>query len=424
MKKTFSIKTLGCKLNQYESSEIAGEFTGNGWEMRPFGEKVDVTIINTCTVTDATDKKCRGFIRQGARDSVSGKVIVTGCMAESGSGLSGDPAVSLVLGNREKSMVYGSAEELTGGKVSPVRNGTDISKPLPLKRSRASLKIQDGCDNFCSFCIVPHVRGKPESRNIDEIIDHAEKLIDEGYHELVLTGITIGKYRYRDTGFAGLVEKLIDLRGDYRIRITSIEPVDVTGQLIELYASERICGHIHLPLQSGSDRVLGLMNRKYSSARFMDLVEKIRSGHPELAVGSDLIVGFPGENEDDFAASINMMKRAGFAYTHCFPFSKRRGTPAANMKENIDSGVLSERVRIAKETASILSEDYRKQFLHRSLKSIIVKNEKTKTYTGISDNYIKIRLDEDSYPEGLAGNFRDTKILSVDRNGTYGIIET
>jgi threonylcarbamoyladenosine tRNA methylthiotransferase MtaB len=239
-----------------------------------------------------------------------------------------------------------------------------------------------------------------------------------------LTGITIGKYKYEDTGFAGLVEKLIDLRGDYRIRITSIEPVDVTERLLELYASGRICSHIHLPLQSGSDRILGLMNRRYSSAQFMDLVRRTRSLYPEIAIGSDLIVGFPGENEDDFAASLTMMKRAGFAYTHCFPFSKRRGTPAANMKENIDSGVLSERVRTAKETASLLSEDYRKQFLHRSLKSIIVKNEKSGSYTGISDNYIKIRLDEDSYPEGLAGNFRDTKILSVDRNGTYGIIET
>ncbi len=424
MKKTFSIKTLGCKLNQYESSEIAGEFTGNGWEMRPFGEKVDITIINTCTVTDATDKKCRGFIRKGSRNSGSGKVIVTGCMARNSSELLKDPAVYLVPGNREKNRVYSSAEELMGNEIFPGSSDADISKPLPLKRSRASIKIQDGCDNDCSYCIVPTVRGKPESRNITDIIDHARKLIDEGYHELVLTGITIGKYRSGNTDFAGLVEKLINLKGDYRIRITSIEPVDVTERLLELYGSERICNHIHLPLQSGSDRILGLMNRKYTSAEFMELVHRIRSYSPECAIGSDLIVGFPGENEDDFSASINMIKSAGFAYTHCFAFSKRRGTPAADMEENEGPRVVSGRVKTAKETASGAGEDYRKKFLNRSLKSVIVKNGKSGSLTGISDNYIKIRLDGDSSTKDLAGTLRDVKILSVDRNGTYGIIET
>lgn len=424
MKKTFSIKTLGCKLNQYESSEIAGEFTENGWEMRPFGENVDITIINTCTVTDTTDKKCRSFIRQGIRDSVSGKVIVTGCMAENISEYTKDPSVSLVLGNGEKGSIYSFAEGFMGNKVSRCTGRPDISKPLPFKRSRASIKIQDGCDNYCSYCIVPYVRGKPKSRDFNEIIDHAVKLIDEGYHELVLTGITIGKYKTGDTDFTGLVEKLIDLKGDYRIRITSIEPVDVTDRLLELYSSERICNHIHLPLQSGSDRILGLMNRKYTSAEFMELVRRVRSYCPECAIGSDLIIGFPGEDEDDFLAGINMIKNVGFAYVHCFPFSRRRGTTASNMQENGDPHVLSKRIAMVKETASIAGEDYRKKFLNRSLKSVIMKNEKMSSFTGISGNYIKIKLDEESCPEELVGKLKNVRILSVDRNETFGRVDT
>lgn len=423
MSRTFSIKTLGCKLNQYESSEIAGEFTSHGWVMRPFGEEVDVTIINTCTVTDNTDRKCRGFIKQGARHSASGNVIVTGCMTENSSELSKDPSVTLVLGNREKGMVYRSAEKLLGNGIQTESSGIDTGKPLPLNRARASIKIQDGCDNYCSYCIVPSVRGKPQSRNINNIIEHAEKLIDKGYHELVLTGITIGKYRYEGVDFAGLVEKLIGLKGDYRIRITSIEPVDVTGRLIELYGSEKICDHIHLPLQSGSDKILGLMNRKYRSSEYMSLVERMRRLYPEIAIGTDLILGFPGEDETDFASSMNMIQNAGFAYTHCFPFSPRRGTPAALMKENPGPGTSGERVKTAKSTASSAGERYRKEFLNRSLRSVITRNERSDTYTGVTGNYIKVRLEGESVPENFSRGFMNVKILRVDRSGTYGIIE-
>ena len=336
MKKTFSIKTLGCKLNQYESAQIAGTFTGHGWEARPFGETVDVVIVNTCTVTDTSDRKCRGYIRQGRGFSRSGEVIVTGCMAGEERGKLGSlDGIAGVFSNSEKASIYNAVSGDAGTGTGPVHGsgvetGEELSAPLPLFRTRGFIKVQEGCDNFCSYCIVPSVRGLPRSRDLEEVVLHARRLIDEGFHELVLTGITIGKYRHGGADLTGLLERLVSLEGDFRVRVTSIEPLHVTPGLLEMYRHPKVCRHIHIPLQSGSAWVLKNMNRSYTPHEYREVIDRVRALNPDIAVGTDLIVGFPGETAADFQASLDMMEYAGFASVHCFPFSPREGTPAAS----------------------------------------------------------------------------------------------
>ena len=412
MKKTFSIKTLGCKLNQYESALIARQLAECGWEARPFGEAVDVVIINTCTVTDRSDKKCRNYIRQGARLSRLGGAVVTGCMVERDrDGTAGMKEALAVFGNGEKrsmARMITSLMELSGPRYkdsgadgsaeAPAIKADgpfgddefDESAVAPLYRTRAYLGVQDGCDGACSYCVVPSVRGAPRSRPLARVLEHARRLIDAGCPELVLTGITIGRYESGGADLAALVEAIAALDGDFRVRVTSVEPTHVTDRLIGLLGLPGVCRHIHLPLQSGSDRVLKAMNRPYTAGRYMDIVERIRERDRDIAIGTDIIVGFPGEGDDDFAATLDMVGRAGFAYVHQFAFSPRTGAPASSItpcagRATIERG---ERLRrLAMETGL----EYRRRFEGAELWCVIERSD-GRADMAISDNYIRIRL--------------------------------
>jgi threonylcarbamoyladenosine tRNA methylthiotransferase MtaB len=431
MAKTFSIKTLGCKLNQYESSQIAGQFLDNGWTSKPFGEKVDVVIVNTCTVTNRSDKKCRNYIRQGAAASNSGKVIVTGCLAEIEEGnLNNTPEVMAAVRNSEKDNIisiadnyynnylYNTKEESFSGESQ--KNKTEF--PLPFYRTRGLIKIQDGCDGKCSYCIVPIVRGKPVSRSFIEILEHAHALIDAGCPELILTGITIGKFFSDSKDLSELIKKITDINGNFRVRITSIEPNHISDSLIEHLGNGKVCRHIHIPLQSGSDRILKLMRRPYSIRDYIKTVEKIKRVYDNIAIGTDLIVGFPGETEDDFASSMKVVEQAAFAYVHQFTYSSRSGTTAAGMHE-CRSFEITERSQRLREFAAGISLNYRKKFLGENLQSIIEKNKGKRGYNAVSDNYIKMLIKD--MPEDInqkTGKILDVRLLKAETDINTGEI--
>lgn len=431
MKRTFSIKTLGCKLNQYESALIARQFADCGWEARPFGETVDVVIINTCTVTDRSDKKCRNYIRQGARLSRLGKAVVTGCMVERDrreAALMDE--VLAVFGNDDKRAIVrkiGSYVDFAESRREGAgaddgadaaymeyasgwdgEDGFDESRVAPLYRTRAYLRVQDGCDGACSYCIVPSVRGAPRSRPLDEVLDHARRLIAAGCPELVLTGITIGRYAVGGMDLAALVEAIAAIDGEFRVRVTSIEPTHVTDRLIELLGSPKVCRHIHLPLQSGSDAVLAAMNRPYTAGRYMEIVERIRARDRDIAIGADIIVGFPGESDDDFAATLDMVGRAGFAYVHQFSFSPRTGTPAASGTP-CTGRVITARGERLRRRALDTGLEYRRRFEGATLPCVIERTMDGAGHMATSDNYIRIRLSEeapDGAPEGTIARVR------------------
>ncbi len=416
MSKTFSITTLGCKLNQYDSSLIAARLAEMGLRQAAAGETADFVIVNTCTVTDRSDKKCRNLIRQGARRSKTGRVIVTGCLADAGRDeLLSMPEVLAVFGNEEKGSLAGAVLSLGEGSsdISNIPQKALSITPLPYRHTRGFLKIQDGCDNNCSYCIIPSVRGRARSRPLEEIITHARTLIEAGCPELVLTGITIGYYNWEGVTLAGLVQRITALEGKFRVRITSIEPHHVTDHLLDLFSDERVCDHLHLPIQSGSDRILRLMNRPYAVADYERIIERIRDRHPLLALGTDLIIGFPGESETDFMESENAVKRFGYSYVHQFTYSPRAGTPASAMRQQAGHEELHERSQRLRETAAETGLAYRRQFEGRPLSCVIEKNRKKPGHTAVSSNYLKLSLGEDNSIKTLTGTISPVKMTKA-----------
>ncbi|TAL35682.1 MAG: MiaB/RimO family radical SAM methylthiotransferase [Spirochaetes bacterium] len=429
MSGTFSIKTLGCKLNQYESSKIAHDLAHAGWRSVPFGEPADLVIVNTCTVTDRSDKKCRNYIRQGAGYSHSGLALVTGCLARRDpGGLRAMPQVGALAAESHRAELWRAIREVTGEDGPVPYTAEEISAPenpcapLPYLHTRGFLKIQDGCDGHCSYCVVPSVRGAPQSRDFGEILDHARALIDHGCPELVLTGITIGKYEHGGHDLSVLVEALCGLPGAFRVRITSIEPLHLNDRLIGLLGEGKVCPHIHLPLQSGSDRILAAMNRPYTAREYLEIITNIRKKTPEIAIGTDIIVGYPGEEDPDFDESLAMIDRAGFAYVHQFSFSARSGTPASIASGRVPAAKVRARSGAMKRAGRDAGERYRAQFMGRILSCVIEKGRGSEGYTAVSDNYIKIGLPGGAPEIARAGIAARVLVTGLTPAGATGIL--
>ncbi len=417
--KTFSIKTLGCKCNQYESAQIASQFISSGLTAVPFGSSADIVIINTCTVTDKSNKKCRNYIRQGAKFSKTGKVIVTGCMVETHKDeLDAMDEVLATYANAQKEQLIG----LVGGIDSNIRNNVrhEILNEyaLPFMRTRGYIKIQDGCDGQCSYCIVPKVRGNPTSRPVDDIVKHAQFLIEHHCPEIVLTGITIGKYTHGSDTLASLIKKIISLDGSFRVRVTSVEPTHVSEDLIEVLKHDKVCKHIHLPLQSGSDTVLSDMHRPYSVDFYIQLVDRIRSEIPDIAIGTDIIVGYPAEYSDDFEATLDLVQRLSFAYVHQFSYSSREGTLAGNYRP-LPYDVIYERAQRLRQVAQKCSQQYREQFINKIRPAVI---EKDDGITALTDNYLKVSLEDNHYSRSKVGTIVPVTITAVSVDTIEGAI--
>jgi len=417
MRKTFSIKTLGCKLNQYESKLITGKFLSKGWVAKPFGEAVDVVIVNTCTVTDKSDKKCRNYIRQGKKFSKIGKTYVTGCLTRrEDNGLENLNNIE-IIDYKDKDFFY-SKIVADLGLVDDKINSTQSSGFIPEHRTRAFLKIQDGCDGECSYCIIPAVKGLPVSRSMDDLLEETSNLIQSGVSEIVLTGITIGKYNDRGKDLADLARELLSLNNkNYRIRITSIEPEHVTDRLLELYKNSKLCNHIHVPLQSGSSRILKYMKRTYNQKEYLQKIEMIRRVNPLISIGTDIIVGFPNELDEDFKETLSVVKKSQFSYIHQFRYSPRTGTPAAEMKQENSFQEISKRLEFLKLMAIENSKKYAETFIGSNLECIVEPNNKNNEIIATSDTYLKIKIENNNENNIETGKLSTVKLISVGDNG-------
>ncbi|MBS3909923.1 MAG: tRNA (N(6)-L-threonylcarbamoyladenosine(37)-C(2))-methylthiotransferase MtaB [Actinobacteria bacterium] len=414
----FAIHTLGCKVNQYESERIAAELGAFGWEMVAFSSRADVYIINSCTVTAVAGHKSRQLIRRAARNNPGARVVVTGCYADSDRAvIEAIEGVSLVLGNDDKDRLpLLVAREL--GVVEPSTRATGESAPSPVPHTRALVKIQDGCDQYCSYCVVPHVRGELWSRPEAEIIDEVARLAREGAPEIVLTGIHLGLYGAgRDTGLAQLLAALVEIDGLGRIRLSSIELREVTPELVEPIAtSPKLCKHLHIPLQHGSDAVLAAMNRQYSAEEFAERAYYLTSSIDDIALTTDVIVGFPGETDADFERTMDIVGSIGFSRLHVFKFSPRKGTAAAGLGGRIPKDVKEKR------SAALiaLGEDLAARFASRYIgKELIVSIERRQGayLSGMSDNYIRVMC---AGPDELMGKLARVRVERREDATLYG----
>ncbi|MGE8206194.1 tRNA (N(6)-L-threonylcarbamoyladenosine(37)-C(2))-methylthiotransferase MtaB [Heyndrickxia sp. NPDC080065] len=399
--------TLGCKVNHYETEAIWQLFKAQDYERVDFESIADVYVINTCTVTNTGDKKSRQVIRRAIRKNPDAVICVTGCYAQtSPAEIMAIPGVDIVVGTQDRVKMLEYIEQfkqerkpINGvGNIMKNRVYEELDVPAFTDRTRASLKIQEGCNNFCTFCIIPWARGLMRSRDPKEVIHQAQQLVDAGYKELVLTGIHTGGYGQdmKDYNLAMLLRDLEEqVKGLKRIRISSIEASQLTDEVIEtIDKSKIIVRHMHIPLQSGSDTVLKRMRRKYTMAEYAERLEKLKKALPGLAVTSDVIVGFPGETEEEFMETYNFIKDHKFSELHVFPYSKRTGTPAARMEDQIDEEVKNERVHRLISLSDQLAKEYASHFENEVLE--VIPEEKFKEdsnsglYEGYTDNYLKV----------------------------------
>lgn len=404
---TVAFHTLGCKVNHYETEGIWQLFKDNGYERVDFDHDSEVYVINTCTVTNTGDKKSRQIIRRAIRKNPEAIVCVTGCYAQTSPGeIMEIPGVDIVVGTQDRKQMISYIEEhkKTREPINGVKNimknrvFEEMDVPEFTDRTRASLKIQEGCNNFCTFCIIPWSRGLLRSRDPENVVEQAQKLVDAGYKEIVLTGIHTAGYGedLNDYNFAMLLNDLeTKVDGLKRIRISSIEASQITDEVIKaLDNSKKIVRHLHIPLQSGSDSVLARMRRKYSSDYYKEKVMKIRRALPDLAITSDVIVGFPGETEEEFQGTYEFVKEIGYSELHVFPFSRRTGTPAAKMKEQVDEEVKNDRVQQMIDLSDQLAREYAAGFYDEVLEVIPEEHvqDKDGLLEGYTDNYLKVRF--------------------------------
>ncbi|MBO1208377.1 tRNA (N(6)-L-threonylcarbamoyladenosine(37)-C(2))-methylthiotransferase MtaB [Mammaliicoccus sciuri] len=419
---TVAFHTLGCKVNHYETEAIWQLFKENDYERVDFETNADVFIINTCTVTNTGDKKSRQVIRRAIRKNPDAVVCVTGCYAQtSPAEIMAIPGVDIVVGTQDRHKLISyienykqSRQPINGvGNIMKNRKYEELEVPYFTDRTRASLKIQEGCNNFCTFCIIPWARGLMRSRNPEQVVSQATTLVNSGYKEIVLTGIHTGGYGedLKDYNLAQLLRDLEQVENLERIRISSIEASQLTDEVIDVIdKSTKVVRHLHIPLQSGSDTVLKRMRRKYTMAHFSERLQKLHKALPGLAVTSDVIVGFPGETEEEFQETYDFIVKHQFSELHVFPYSMRTGTPAARMTDQIDEEIKNERVHRLIELSNQLAKDYASKFDQTVLE--VIPEEKGSAdgkLVGYADNYMKIEFEGD---ESLIGELVKVKVVT------------
>lgn len=427
--------TLGCKVNFYETEGIWQLFKKEGYEQVDFETKADVYLINTCTVTNTGDKKSRQVIRRAIRRNPDAIIAVTGCYAQtSPAEVAAIPGVDIVIGTQDRDKIIPLVDRFRQERqpINAVRNimktreFEELDVPEFSDRTRAFLKIQEGCNNFCTFCIIPWSRGLLRSRRPESVLAQARQLVDAGYKEIVLTGIHTGGYGEDLEGYslAKLLWDLDKVDGLNRVRISSIEASQITDEVLEvLQGSDKMCRHFHVPLQAGDDRVLKRMRRKYTTAEFGSKIEKIHRIMPDAAITTDVIVGFPGETEEMFANGYRFMEQMQFAEMHVFPYSKRTGTPAARMEDQVDEEIKNRRVHELIDLSERMQLAYAKPFVGQVLEVIPERPYKEAPDSGLlmgyTDNYlqvvfrgsedligqlVRVRIDEAGVNECLGSN--------------------
>ena len=421
---TVAFHTLGCKVNHYETEAIWQLFKEADYDRVDFETNADVFVINTCTVTNTGDKKSRQIIRRAIRQNPEAVVCVTGCYAQTSSAeIMEIPGVDVVVGTQDRHKLLDYIDQfqeerqpINGvGNIMKNRTYEELEVPYFTDRTRASLKIQEGCNNFCTFCIIPWARGLMRSRDPEKVVEQASQLVNSGYKEIVLTGIHTGGYGQdlKNYNLAQLLRDLDEIEGLERIRISSIEASQLTDEVIEVIGnSNKVVRHLHVPLQSGSDSVLKRMRRKYTMENFSERLTELHKALPDLAVTSDVIVGFPGETEEEFQETYDFIVKHQFSELHVFPYSPRIGTPAARMDDQIDESVKNERVHKLIALSDQLAKEYASKFENEVLEVIPEeKGEEPYTLVGYADNYMKVQFEGD---ESLIGQIVKVKILKAD----------
>ncbi len=436
---TYHVENFGCRATQADGAAIERQLLGRGMQRASAAVEAEVVVLNTCTVTAAADQDARAAIRRIHRENPDARILVTGCYAQRApEEISALPGVSLVVGNSHKHELASYVRPLNGdsnfvplaGCPTHPRFSDEWAKDfVPLAdigvhvdanvivgdifahtellaapvfeagcfdKTRPNLKVQDGCNNRCSFCIIPSVRGRSRSLKLDEVLREVDGLVANGYREIVLSGINLGRWGRELTprmNFAAMLRAILGHTAVEKIRISSVEPMDWTNELIELVASSpRICKHAHVPLQSGSDRILRKMHRKYRPWHYADRIERIRRAMPDAAIGADVMVGFPGETDDDFEQTRALIERLPFTYLHVFTYSSRPGTPSAEMPEQVPVQVARERNRILRELAAKKKREFMQSFVGRELDAITLTHYDGEFTEALTDNYLKLRV--------------------------------
>jgi len=413
--------SLGCRLNQSEMLALSRSVAAAGGQMVPSAELADVIVMNSCAVTHEAERKSRQAIRRLRRIAPHARIVVTGCYAELDPTL-GQAANSadLVLGNRQKHWLLDNPREALS-----IRQDVAVCMPEsePWLRTRGLVRVQEGCDNRCTYCLVWRLRGPHRSRAPHEVLTEVQALVNGGYKEVVLTGVHIGAYGKDLDGGASwhlwrLVRMLLEETDVSRLRLSSIEPWDLESIDLSLWQDKRLCPHLHIPLQSGSTKILERMGRKYTAAGYRALVERVREGIPDLAITTDVIVGFPGETEDDFRASLDFVSRVGFARVHVFPYSPRPRTEAADMKGQVEASVRRERAARMRAVAEAARREYAQAFVGRTV-PVLWEARSGAHWAGLTPNYIRVRCES---AENLRNEICDTLLEKSEGSELIGLV--
>ena len=394
----FYIATLGCKVNTYESNYIYDQLTNNGYESVSKMEDADICIVNTCTVTNTSDNKSLKVIRQIRRNNPNCILVVMGCMIQVYKDINSIDA-DIIIGNTYKNKIIDLINEFKSEKKKIIRinNLTNSNFETMILNNflhvRAFVKIEDGCENFCSYCIIPYARGPVRSKDKELIIDEIKNLISKGHEEIVLTGIHTGHYGadLKDYNFANLLREIVKIDGLKRLRISSIEITEITDEVMDIIKNNSvIVDHMHIPLQSGSDTILKLMNRKYDKAYFIDKINKLRNIRPDISITTDIIVGFPGETDELFKETLDTVNKIKFSKIHVFPFSLRNGTKAEELPNHIDQVTKKNRVKELINISTNLEIEYAKKFINKKV-TYIPETYKDGYLYGHTGNYLYIK---------------------------------
>ncbi len=392
-----ALYTLGCKVNSYETDKIRETFQGEGAVIVPFTEPADVYVVNTCTVTQMAAKKSRQILHRARRLNPEALIVAAGCFVQAGGEEMPKDAADLYIGNEDKPRLVQMVDEAMRDRMERTEACGEIREEEPREHTRAFLKIQDGCRQYCSYCIIPYVRGPLRSKEPEEVLAEAKDLAARGYQELVLTGIHLSSYGRkgtfsdpgRQTTLGALIGRLNETEGLTRIRLGSLEPGLITEEYLEEIAeADKLCPHYHLSLQSGCAKTLRSMNRRYTPEEYAGAVELLRRFRPDTAITTDLIVGFPGETREDFEESLAFLRQIGFSQVHVFKYSRREGTAAAKRKDQVPEDVKHERSERAIEEARALSERFASRFIG-SVQNVLLEERTERGWEGYTDHYIR-----------------------------------
>jgi len=432
--KSVSLHTLGCKLNYSETSTIAKDFSSKGFLLKNYGEISDVFVLNTCSVTDNADKECRQIVRSIIRNNPETYVIVTGCYAQlQPEEIAKIEGVDLVLGINEKFKLFDYIEnyekkDLSCIYITPIHEVSDFDEAFSAdtdSRTRAFLKIQDGCNYKCSFCTIPMARGKSRSLDIEKVIDNANKIIDAGYKEIVLTGVNTGDYDYnygnKNFRLINVLTELDKLNIE-RIRISSIEPNLLTDEIISIVKySDKFCNHFHIPMQSGDNEILKLMRRRYNREYYFDLIHRLNEEIEEVGIGVDVITGFPGETEVHFLNTFNFLESLPVSYLHVFNYSERKNTDATLLPGKVDIRERKRRSELLRNLSNKKRFDFYTKFIGTD-QSVLFESRKSDDFIeGLTTNYIRVKISSDNTNNIVNIDSIENKVLKINLTETDGV---